>query len=36
MDIWKTEMESVEWIHVAEDTDQWRDLVQTEMNILVP
>jgi hypothetical protein len=29
-------MESVEWIHVAEDTDQWRALVHTEMNILVP
>jgi hypothetical protein len=25
----------VDWINLAQDTDQWRDVVNTEMNIQV-
>jgi len=30
--VWK----GVDWIHLAQDTDQWRDLVNTVMNLRVP
>jgi hypothetical protein len=26
----------VDWIHLAQDTDQWQDLVNTVMNLCVP
>jgi len=28
--------EGVDWIHLAQDKDQWRDLENTVMNIRVP
>jgi hypothetical protein len=28
--------EGVDWIHLAEDRDQWRALVNTVMNLRVP
>jgi hypothetical protein len=28
--------EGVEWIHLAQETDQWRALVNTVMNLWVP
>jgi hypothetical protein len=28
--------DAVEWIDLAEDRDQWRDLVNTVMNLRVP
>jgi hypothetical protein len=28
--------ECVYWIHLAEDRDCWRDLVNTVMNLLIP
>jgi hypothetical protein len=28
--------EDVDWIHLAEDRDQWRALVNTVMNLWVP
>jgi hypothetical protein len=28
--------EGVDWIHLAQDTDQWRALVNTAMNFQVP
>jgi hypothetical protein len=28
--------DSMEWIHLAQDRDQWRDLVNTVMNLWVP
>jgi hypothetical protein len=28
--------EGVDWIHLAQDRDQWRDLVNTVMNLRVP
>jgi hypothetical protein len=27
---------SVDWIHVAQDRDQWQDFVNTVMNLRVP
>jgi hypothetical protein len=29
------EWEGVDWIHVAQDTDQWRAVVNTVMNLRV-
>jgi hypothetical protein len=28
--------EGVDWIHLAQDTDQWRDFVNTVMDFRVP
>jgi hypothetical protein len=28
--------ERVDWMHLAQDRDQWRDLVNTVMNVQVP
>jgi hypothetical protein len=28
--------EDVEWIHLAENRDQWRDVVNTLMNLRIP
>jgi hypothetical protein len=28
--------EGVDWIHLAQDRDQWQALVNTVMNLLVP
>jgi hypothetical protein len=28
--------EDMDWIHVARDREQWRALVNTVMNVLVP
>jgi hypothetical protein len=28
--------EGVDWIHLAQDRDQWRNLVKTVMNLPVP
>jgi hypothetical protein len=32
----ETGMQGVEWIHLAQDRDQWRALVNTVMNLRVP
>jgi hypothetical protein len=31
----KTEFEGVDWIHMAQDRNQWRALVNTVMNLRV-
>jgi hypothetical protein len=36
MDVWEIRWEGVYWIHVAQDRDQWRDLVNTVMNLRDP
>jgi hypothetical protein len=36
MDTREIGSEGVDWIHVAEDRDQWWDLVKTIMNLRVP
>jgi len=36
MDIWQIVCEGVDWIHLAQDRDQWRTLVKTVMDLLVP
>jgi hypothetical protein len=36
MDRRKIVWERVEWIHLAQDMDQWRALVNTVMNLRVP
>jgi hypothetical protein len=36
MDLKDMKYEGVDWIHVAEDRDQWRALVNTVINIRVP
>jgi hypothetical protein len=36
MDLKETGWEGVDWIRVAQDTDLWRALVNTVMNLQVP
>jgi hypothetical protein len=36
MDLRKTGYGSVNWIHQAQEGDQWRELVNTVMNLRVP
>jgi hypothetical protein len=36
MDIREIGWEGVDWIHVAQDRDQWRALVKTVISIRVP
>jgi len=33
MDLEEVGWEGVDWIHLAQDRDQWRDLVNTVMNL---
>jgi hypothetical protein len=35
MDFWEIGQESVKWMHLAEDRDQWRALVNTVMNFRI-
>jgi hypothetical protein len=35
-DLRKTGWEGVDWIHLAQDRDQWQALVDTIMNLWVP
>jgi hypothetical protein len=36
MDLKETEWDGMDWIDLAQDTEQWRALVNTVMNIWVP
>jgi hypothetical protein len=36
MDLREIWWEVVDWIHLAQDRNQWRVLVNTAMNLLVP
>jgi hypothetical protein len=36
MDLRQIEWDSVDWIELAQDRDQWRVLVNTVMNLRVP
>jgi hypothetical protein len=36
MDLREIGSESIDWIHLAKDRDQWRDLVNTVMNFRIP
>jgi hypothetical protein len=36
MDLREIGWEGVDWMHVAQDMDQWRALVNTVMNLRVP
>jgi hypothetical protein len=36
MDLRELECDVMDWIDLAQDKDQWRDFVNTEMNIRVP
>jgi hypothetical protein len=36
MDLREIRWEDVEWIHTAQDMDQWQAIVNTVMNISVP
>jgi hypothetical protein len=36
MDVGEIGWEGVDWMHLAQDTDQWRVLVNTVMNLRVP
>jgi hypothetical protein len=36
VDINETRCENVDWIHLAHDRDQYRDLVNTVMNLRIP
>jgi hypothetical protein len=36
MDLREVGWESVDWIHLAQDGDQWRALVITVMNLRIP
>jgi hypothetical protein len=35
MDLWEIGWGSVDWIQLAQDSERWRDLVNTVMNLLV-
>jgi hypothetical protein len=36
MDLREIEWEGVDWIHLAQDGDQWRAVVNTVMNLQAP
>jgi hypothetical protein len=36
MDLWEIGFGDVDWIHLAQDRDRWRALVNTVMNLRVP
>jgi hypothetical protein len=36
MDLGETGWEFVDWMHLAQDRDQWQALVDTIMNVWVP
>jgi hypothetical protein len=36
LDLRETVREDVEWVHLAQDRDRWRSLVNTIMNLRVP
>jgi hypothetical protein len=36
MDLREIGFEDVDWIHLAQDRDRWRSLVNTVMNLRVP
>jgi hypothetical protein len=36
MDIRKTGVEGVDWVHLAQDRDRWQAFVNTVMKVLVP
>jgi hypothetical protein len=36
MDLQEIGLESVDWVHLAQDRDQWHTLVNTEMEFWVP
>jgi hypothetical protein len=36
MDFMKIEWEGVDWMHLAQVTDQWQALVNMVMNLLIP
>jgi len=36
MDVREVEWEDVEWMHMAQDRDQWRGLVNTIINRRIP
>jgi hypothetical protein len=36
MELRETGWDGMDWIVLAQDRDQWRDLVTTEMNLRVP
>jgi hypothetical protein len=36
MDLRETRWNGMDWINLARDRDQWRDLVNTVMNLMVP
>jgi hypothetical protein len=35
IDVMETELEGVDWIHLAQDRDQWQALMNTVMNLRV-
>jgi hypothetical protein len=36
MDLREIEWQGVDWIHLAQDRDQWRAVVITVMNLRIP
>jgi hypothetical protein len=36
MDLSETGWDGIDWIDLAQDRDQWKDLVNTAMNLRVP
>jgi hypothetical protein len=36
MDLMETGLEGADWMHLAHDRDQWRDLVNIVRNIWIP
>jgi hypothetical protein len=36
MDLWEIGWEGMDWVHLAQDRDQWRAVMNTVMSLRIP